>query len=104
MTSRMLPEADEELEVETERYERASLGTGRRFFRHVRDVLDRLVGQPRLYGYVDPPVRGREVRAAPLRPFDFHLVYEVRPDEILVIAVAHNRRMPNYWRGRLRGT
>jgi hypothetical protein len=104
MTPRFLPEADEELEVETERYEGASPGTGRRFFRHVRDMLDRLVQQPRLYGYVDPPVRGREVREAPLKPFDFRLVYEVRPDEILVIAIAHNRRMPNYWRGRLRGT
>jgi plasmid stabilization system protein ParE len=104
MNSRMLPEADEELEVETERYERASPGTGRRFFRHVRDILDRLTDQPRLYGYVDPPVHGREIREAWLRPFDFRLVYEVRADAILVIAVAHNRRLPNYWRGRLRGT
>jgi hypothetical protein len=67
-------------------------------------MLERLVEQPRLYGYVDPPVRGREVREASPRPFDFRLVYEVRPVEILVIALAHNRRMPNYWRGRLRGT
>jgi plasmid stabilization system protein ParE len=104
MTPRFLPEADDELEAETERYERASPGTGRRFFRHVRDVLDRLIQQPRLYGYVHPPAGEREVREAPLKPFDFRLVYEVRSDEILVIAVAHNRRMPNYWRGRLRGT
>jgi toxin ParE1/3/4 len=99
-----LPEADEELEADVEWYERASAGTGRRFFRHVRDMLDRLADQPRLYGRVDPPIHEREVREAPLTPFDYRLVYEVRPDEILVIAVAHNRRLPNYWRGQLRGT
>ncbi len=104
MTPRFLREANEELEAEVEVYERASEGTGRRFFRHVRDMLNRLSSQPRLYGMVDPPIRGRDVREVALDPFDYRLIYEVRPDEILVTAVAHNRRLPNYWRGRLRGT
>jgi plasmid stabilization system protein ParE len=104
MTSRFLPEADVEFEAAADEYEVQSPGTGRRFVRTVRDLVARLVEQPRLYGVVDPPVRGRDVREAPVNPFDYRLVYEVRANEILVLAVAHNRRLPNYWRGRLRAT
>jgi toxin ParE1/3/4 len=104
MTARFLPEADAEFEAAAEEYETQSPGTGRRFVLAVRDLLGRLAGQPRLFGSVGPPVRGRDVREAPVNPFDYRLVYEVRAGEILILAVAHNRRLPNYWRGRLRGT
>ena|SRR5687768_15906850 len=104
MTSRFLPEANSEFEAAADEYEVQSPGTGWRFIRSVRDVVGRLTGQPRLYAAVDSPVRGREVREAPVAPFDNRLVYEVRANEILILAVAHNRRLPNYWRGRLRGT
>ena len=103
MTARFLPEADAEFEAAADEYDAQSPGTGRRFVRAVRELVARLVGQPRLYGAVDPPVRGRDIREAPVNPFDYRLVYELRPNEILILAVAHNRRLPNYWRGRLRG-
>jgi toxin ParE1/3/4 len=34
--------------------------------------------------------------------YPFSLVYRVRDSEIQVIAVAHGRRHPGYWRSRLR--
>src|SRR3954471_23396176 len=104
MNSRFLPEADADLEAAAEYYDAQTPGTGRRFIRTVSDVLARLVDQPSVYGTVEPPVRGREVREVPLNPFDYRLVYEVRHDELLVLEVAHNRRRPGFWRGRLRGT
>ena len=104
MTAPFLPEPDAEFEAAADEYDTQSPGTGRRFVRTVRELVARLVEQPRLYGKVNPPVRGRDVREAPVNPFDYRLVYEVRADEILILAVAHNRRLPNYWRGRLRGT
>ena len=33
--------------------------------------------------------------------FPFRLVYLVQPPELVVVAVAHGRRLPGYWRERL---
>ncbi len=35
-----------------------------------------------------------------LRRFPYSLVYRASGDEILVVAVAHAKRRPRYWRGR----
>jgi len=36
-----------------------------------------------------------------LRRFPFSVVYRVEPSRILIVAVAHGRRRPGYWRSRL---
>jgi len=35
-----------------------------------------------------------------LRRFPFSIVYRVRPGQVEVLAVAHGRRRPGYWRDR----
>jgi len=40
------------------------------------------------------------VRKKPLVKFPYSLVYSVRPDEVRLLAVAHQKRRPFYWRGR----
>lgn len=44
-------------------------------------------------------LRGR-VRKKLLAKFPYSLVYSVRPDEIRLLAVAHQKRRPFYWRSR----
>jgi hypothetical protein len=39
-----------------------------------------------------------EVRRAPLRRFPFGVIYVVMEDIFWVVAVAHARRRPGYWR------
>lgn len=39
-------------------------------------------------------------RRLPLRRFPYSLVYELREDEVRVLAVAHQRRRPGFWKGR----
>ena len=36
-----------------------------------------------------------------LRRFPFSIVYRVEPRRILIVAVAHGRRRPGYWRSRV---
>ena len=48
-----------------------------------------------------PGIRtARPVRRRLLKAFPYAMIYEVRDTEILVVAVAHNRRKPGYWRKR----
>jgi hypothetical protein len=35
-----------------------------------------------------------------VRSFPFSVVYRLRPEEIVILAVAHQKRKPGYWRGR----
>lgn len=51
------------------------------------------------------PVRSSKVdlRRFVLHRFPYVIVYLVDPGEIVVLAVAHTRRRPGYWRRRLRG-
>ncbi|MBV8209934.1 MAG: type II toxin-antitoxin system RelE/ParE family toxin [Burkholderiaceae bacterium] len=42
----------------------------------------------------------KATRRLPINRFPYSLVYYLRPDEIRVIAFAHQSRRPGYWRGR----
>ena len=47
-------------------------------------------------------VPGRRVRQCPVTGFPYSLVYSESPVEVRVVAVAHHRRRPGYWKARLR--
>ena len=49
---------------------------------------------------VGAPLDG-DVRRLLLRKFPYQLIYRVLGDEIRIYAVAHLKRRPNYWTGRL---
>jgi hypothetical protein len=42
----------------------------------------------------------RRVRRFLVRRFPFGVLYQVADDEVFIVAVAHLRRRPSYWRGR----
>ena len=43
--------------------------------------------------------RGR-IRRLPLRRFPYTIVYYLRDSEVRILAIAHQRRRPGFWRGR----
>jgi hypothetical protein len=47
------------------------------------------------------PRHGRCARRYVVPRFPFSSVYRMREDEVEIIAVAHGRRRPGYWRSRL---
>jgi len=46
-----------------------------------------------------PVWRGKS-RRFPLRRFPYSVIYRLRPNEVHVIALAHQRRRPGYWSNR----
>ena len=94
---RFLPPAEEEMTEASQFYEAGSAGLGFKFLDDVQHVIDGLKEHPKL----GQPI-GRGLRRALLRRFPFSLIYSEEPGAILIIAVAHQRRRPEYWLERTR--
>src|SRR5438067_194414 len=92
---RFLPPAEEEMIGESLFYQSVSRELGRDFLDDVQRVIDLPLEQPKL----GRPV-GHRLRRALLSRFPFSLIYAEESDTILIVAVAHHRRRPDYWRKR----
>jgi toxin ParE1/3/4 len=97
---RLLPAAEEELKAAEAFYEeRAGLGVD--FIAAVREAARRLATQPNSFPLARGVSTRHGVRRCPLRRFPFALFFVELPDEFHVLAIAHARRRPFYWRRRL---
>jgi plasmid stabilization system protein ParE len=75
-----------------ERSERAAM----RFAREVERAVTSIADAPERF-----PAGVRSTRRFLLHGFPFAIVYRELPDVIQVVAVAHGRRRPNYWKARV---
>ena len=96
MTSyRYLPAAREDLNKAAAFYEASVPGLGDAFLDDVERAIEEIRENPRIGASI-----GLAFRRAILRRFPFTIVYDERNDEIVIVAIAHDRRRPGYWRGR----
>jgi len=93
---RFLQPAEDEMIEASLFYEAASTGLGNSLLDDVQRVVDRLREHPYLGHVVD-----RDLRKILLHRFPFSLIYSVETDAILIVAVAHYGRRPDYWRDRV---
>src|SRR6185437_2309058 len=96
MSLRYHEAAEEELLNEIGYLELQAQGLGRRFFAEIRRAEDRILQFPQSAQEIRPGIR-----KTILRTFQYSLIYSIEPEEIVVLAVAHHRRSPDYWAGRL---
>ncbi|MBI4289839.1 MAG: type II toxin-antitoxin system RelE/ParE family toxin [Chloroflexi bacterium] len=87
--------AKQELEDAVRYYELEYSGLGKRFKEEVERAAIRIAEYPQAWS-VD---RG-DVRKCLLHKFPYKLLYSIEEDHILVIAIAHQHRKPDYWIGR----
>ncbi|WP_459873848.1 type II toxin-antitoxin system RelE/ParE family toxin [Endothiovibrio diazotrophicus] len=87
--------AEVELNEAADFYDLESPGLGTLFIEEIERTLGTLTEFPE----AAPQIRGR-VRAKSMAKFPYSLMYSVRPGEIRVLAVAHQKRRPYYWRDR----
>jgi hypothetical protein len=82
-------------------YNQQAPGLGDRFLAAVDALVATLTAHPRLYGRVPRGPAGREVRQALVPGFLIRAVYEVTPNEVLVVSLTHARSARQPWRQRL---
>jgi plasmid stabilization system protein ParE len=73
----------------------ANAELGLAFIAEFERSLEVLCTYPRL-----GPIWRGTTRRFPLRRFPYSIIYQLKPDEVRVIALAHQSRRPGYWRGR----
>jgi len=89
------PEAEAEFMAAARFYDTHKPGLGLDFISEVRRAALALVANPRLGHRFS-----KRLRRLLIRRFPYGLVYRVEPDTTFIVAVAHLRRRPGYWRQR----
>jgi len=87
--------AELELNDAADYYDLESPGLGTAFLNDIERALAHVLGHPE----AAPAVSGA-VRKRVLARFPYSLLYSVHEDEVRILAVAHQKRRPFYWRGR----
>jgi len=93
--ARFLPEAESELGEAVQFYELSEAGLGSAFALEVERTVDRICAFPESGIRFSASSRGRITAN-----FPFWVIYLAEAAEITIIAVAHQRRKPGYWRKR----
>jgi plasmid stabilization system protein ParE len=94
-------DAEAEMEAASWWYERQRRGLGSDFLNAIDNATARILEHPRA-GTPVPGIADDTIRRIALRRFPYHVVYMELTDRIQVLALAHDRRRPFYWRGRMR--
>ena len=95
-------EADTEYREAGRWYDAKRSGLGVEFLDAVDAALRRIVDFPQTGSPVPRVPRDLLVRRLPVRRFPYHVVYLESPAELRILAIAHDRRKPGYWKKRLK--
>jgi plasmid stabilization system protein ParE len=96
MIVHFLQEAEEEIVRASSYCQQQSSGLGVDFIREIQKTCRLILISPK----ASPKVRNN-IRRKLVRRFPFAVLYEIDPNLILVVAVAHQRREPGYWIDRI---
>ncbi len=96
MNYRFHPGAFVDLEEATLFYFQEDPAIELRFADYVDIAIERITQKP----FIWPIVVG-EIRRYVLNIFPYSILYSIELDHVLIVAVAHQSREPNYWKDRL---
>ena len=96
MTAEFLAPARAELTEAIDYYDSQEPGLGAQFAEEVKRTLERILQYPEAWA----PLSKRTRRCRTNR-FPYGIIYQMRGDVLLVVALMHLHREPTTWRGRL---
>jgi plasmid stabilization system protein ParE len=91
------PDVDAELTEAAQYYESRQPGLGTDLLGEVERAFEQILANPEACRKI-----GRRVRWKSLWRFPYNLIYAVYPERIRIVAFAHQKRRPFYWRKRLK--
>jgi plasmid stabilization system protein ParE len=89
-------EARSELAEAVDWYRSQHPDFGNRFLLAFLEAVNKLVENPYLFQRLDD-----DIRRVRLRHFPYNLLYFIQEDRVVIVACAHAKRRPGYWRDRL---
>ena len=89
--------AEYELYDAQEYYEKQQLGLGITFKSIIYKALNRIIEFPQAYKKVKV-----DVRRCIIHKFPYNILYSIEDNTILIIAIAHQHRKPDYWLKRIK--
>jgi hypothetical protein len=96
VTYSFLEPARDELAEVIAHYEGQRPGLGEEFAQEVENTIRRILNLPGAWTQLAP-----NIRRCRTNRFPYGLVFTVRGEEVLIIAVMHLHRKPGYWKDRL---
>ena len=100
MRPRVLPEAEAELLSAALWYEDQRTGLGEEFYDQILATIESIGKFPERFPIYEAAENSRQLRRALVKQFPYVVIYESRGDFVLIVAVAHSSRRPDYWRHR----
>jgi plasmid stabilization system protein ParE len=90
------PEAVLEFAEAVQFYKQRGPKLGQRLAKEIRATITRIVTAPERWRVLE-----QDVRRCLVRVFPYAVLYTIEDDYILIMAIAHGKRRPGYWRHRL---
>jgi plasmid stabilization system protein ParE len=92
MKVEFLEAAQTELDQAFEWYETQQKELGVQFLNEFDSAIRRITTYPEAYTLID-----KDIRRCLVKRFPYGILYDIGVDKIIVIAVAHLHRKPDYW-------
>jgi plasmid stabilization system protein ParE len=97
MILRILAEAEAEIEAARRYLNQQSRGLGGRFLDDLAERLAGIAENPLRFPKLETLAADQPYRRALLTVFRYAVVFEVLDNAIVVVAVTHTNRAPDYW-------
>jgi toxin ParE1/3/4 len=99
---RFLPGVRDELREAAEYYNRSRQGLGREYTSEIRQKLKQALAAPERFAVKRSQGLREQIRSALIWRFPYEIIFFVENDELIVVAIAHAKRRPGYWKKRLK--
>ncbi|MBL1259294.1 MAG: type II toxin-antitoxin system RelE/ParE family toxin [Thiotrichaceae bacterium] len=97
MKIKFLEPARDELDDAIDYYSKERTGLGDEFLTELLSAINRIAEYPEAWHPYS-----EQTRRCQLKRFPYGIIYQIRENEILIIAIANLHRKPRYWRNRNR--